>query len=90
MNYAQRTVAQNASHRMDQVTGAWTASGRGSARVHENYQGYQLRKAPDGHRWLVLRPSGEVVNPYPPLAASVHSLTEAKHRAEEDMANRTA
>jgi hypothetical protein len=85
-SYAGRILAQNAQHRTDQALGTWQATGRGLNREYSNFEGYTLRKTRDGYRWLVYDPKAQVVNPYPSCEPSVHSLTEAKQRAEDHMA----
>lgn len=89
-SYAGRIMAQNAQHRTDEALGTWQATGRGLTREYSNFEGYTPRKTRDGYRWLVYDPKAQIVNPYPSCEPSVHSLTEAKHRAEDHMAQNIA
>lgn len=88
-SYASHILAQNAQHRTDEALGKWQATGRGLDREYSNFEGYTLRKTRDGYRWLIYDPTAQIVNPYPSCDPSVHSLTAAKHRAEDHMAQST-
>ena len=63
MNYATMGLAHNAQHRTDDALGVWKASGKGLRRVHENFDGWQLRKTPDGYAWQVYTPAGDLATP---------------------------
>lgn len=57
MNMALHGVRANAQHRTDDALGVWKASGKGSKRVHENFDGWQLRTN-TRRTWTVHRPDG--------------------------------
>ncbi|HYQ62538.1 hypothetical protein [Actinophytocola sp.] len=69
------TVAANAQHRLDDATGKWK---RVRAGVYENFEGWKITKTPDGYRWQVLNPAGDVVTKW-----SEPTLTWAKIAAEK-------
>lgn len=61
MNMAAHGLAANAQHRTDDALGIWTATGRGIRRVHENYDGWQIRTNAN-RTWTVHRPNGTPLN----------------------------
>lgn len=69
-------VEANAQHRMDDVLGVWKASGKGSARVHRSFSGWEIRKSRCGYYWQVFMPDGSPLDPDPrgraPMWQSLH------------------
>lgn len=83
MNGATMGLRANAQHRTDDALGIWKARGKGSQRIHENYDGWQLRTN-TRRTWTVHRPDGtQVGTPW-------GSLWLAKYAAEEAMRGQTA
>lgn len=79
MNAALRGLATNASHRTDAALGVWTPTGRGCQRVHENFDGWQLRTN-TRRTWTVHRPDGSQVG-----RSEWSALWVAKAEAEKAM-----
>lgn len=74
-------LAANAQHRTDAALGVWTKTGTGLRTVHENYDGWQIKKVTNG--WTVTRPGCTVAEGYAPGRVSVWSaLWVAKAEAD--------
>lgn len=83
MNGAIMGLRANAQHRTDEALGVWKASGKGIKRVHENYDGWQLRTN-TRRTWTVHQPDGRQVG------GEWSALWIAKHEAEQAMRGQTA
>lgn len=84
------TVAANRQHALDAALGIWKPRGRGSRRVHENYDGWTIGKTPDGYRWQVTDPQGRPWSsaryPVARLGRETwHNLTFAKLAVDEHL-----
>jgi hypothetical protein len=80
MNGALLGLRANAQHRTDDALGVWRARGKGSQRVHENYEGWQLRTN-TRRTWTAHRPDGTQAG-----RSEWSALWVAKHEAEALMA----
>jgi len=83
MNGAIMGLRANAQHRTDQALGTWTASGKGSRRVHTNYDGWTIRTN-TRRTWTVHTPDGDQVG------GELSALWVAKHDAERAIAEAPA
>lgn len=79
MNGAIFGLAANARHRTDAALCIWTPRGKGSQRVHENFDGWQLRTN-TRRTWTIHRPDGTQVGRF-----EWSALWVAKHEAETAM-----
>lgn len=79
MNGAIMGLRANAQHRADEALGIWKARGKGSGRIHENFEGWQLRIDTD-RMWTVYDPDGRRVG-----YGRYSALWVAKHEAEQAM-----
>lgn len=76
MNGATMGLRANANHRLDDALGVWKARGKGAGRIHENYDGWQLRTN-TRRTWTVHRPDGRQVG------GEWSALWIAKYEAEQ-------
>lgn len=71
----------NAQHRMDDALGIWKARGKGADRVHENFDGWQIRKTSQG--WTVHRPDGTPADKWTWSTLAVAKAAAARLMASE-------
>jgi hypothetical protein len=87
MNMVLHGLAANAQHRTDDALGVWKARGKGSQRIHENYDGWQLRTN-TRRTWTIHRPDGVQVGT--PGMREWSALWVAKAEAERAIAEEAA